>query len=39
MENPDVDNTDISRILGFMWNSANEEEKEPFETKERQESE
>lgn len=29
-ENPHVDNTDISRILGHMWRNATEEEKEPF---------
>lgn len=38
MANPDVDNTDISRLLGHMWNSASEKEKEPFVTKELQES-
>jgi hypothetical protein len=38
-ENPDVDNTDISRLLGYKWNNAtSEREKEPFVTKEFQES-
>lgn len=29
-ENPHVDNTDISRLLGHMWRNARNEEKEPF---------
>lgn len=29
-ENPHVDNTDISRLLGHMWRNASAEEKEPY---------
>lgn len=28
--NPDLNNTDISRLLGQMWNEATEQEKEPY---------
>lgn len=38
-ENPHVDNTDISRLLGHMWRSASKEEKEPYVTQEFRERE
>ncbi len=38
-EFPDIDNTDISRLLGKMWNRASEEEKRPYVTQELRESE
>jgi hypothetical protein len=37
-ENPHVDNTDISRLLGHMWRNATPEEKEPFVQQELKES-
>ncbi len=37
-EFPDIDNTDISRLLGKMWNKASEEEKRPYVTQELRES-
>lgn len=32
--NPDLNNTDISRLLGQMWNQASEQEKKPYVTEE-----
>lgn len=32
--NPDLNNTDISRLLGQMWNEASEQEKQPYITEE-----
>lgn len=34
MANPDLNNTDISRLLGQMWNEASDKEKEPYITEE-----
>lgn len=36
-DNPDMRNTDVSRLLGEMWRSASTEEKEPYVTQEQQE--
>lgn len=38
-ENPELKNTDISRILGNMWRDASEEEKRPYVEKEKAERE
>ena len=38
-KNPDMKNTQISRVLGEMWRSLTDEEREPFVTKERVERE
>ena len=37
-DNPDVDNTDISKMLGYNWRNSSEQEKEPFVTQELRES-
>jgi hypothetical protein len=37
-ENPHVDNTDISRLLGHMWRNASDDEKEPYIKQELRES-
>lgn len=36
-ENPDMKNTDVSRVLGEMWRSLNDEERQPFVDKEKEE--
>ena len=38
-DNPDMNNTDISRLLGEMWRNAHEEEKRPYIEEELKESE
>lgn len=38
-ENPDMKNTEISRILGDIWRNASEEERRPYMEKEREERE
>ena len=38
-DNPDMNNTDISRLLGEMWRNACEQEKRPYIEKELKESE
>jgi len=38
-ENPELKNTDISRILGNMWRDASEDEKRPYVEKEKAERE
>lgn len=37
-ENPDMNNTDISRLLGEMWRNASEDEKKPYREVELKES-
>lgn len=37
-DNPDMNNTDISRLLGEMWRNAPEEEKKPYVENELKES-
>lgn len=37
--NPDMNNTDISRLLGEMWRNAHEDEKKPYVEEELRESE
>jgi high mobility group protein B3 len=38
-QNPDIVNTEVSRVLGVQWRNATDEEKEPFIRKEREERE
>jgi len=38
-ENPEMKNTDVSRILGQMWRSLSAEERQPFVDRERSERE
>jgi len=38
-ENPDMKNTEVSRILGEMWRNASEEDRQPFVDKEKSERE
>ena len=37
-DNPDMNNTDISRLLGEMWRNARKDEKRPYVEEELQES-
>ena len=37
-DNPDMNNTDISRLLGEMWRNASEDDKRPYKENELKES-